>query len=800
MAIPWIQTTIYFPAQGQWRDVSAVVDLGTSLEITEAIEAPAETNSYVAPDIQLKLYEGTSSEFLLSWFDPIQPDDLNWTIEIKLENVPIFTGFILPTSLQIDTRERWAGFTAIGKAGLLARTSADVPSLQRPAFGGWQVLTAQGNAYRATITIQLESGASANVCDYGTDDVLSVDTGGGNAQEMTVVTVTGTGTAPPYPSFVLSVVGMEVVPAPGSLITLVTRYYRNIPLRDAVNALFVTAGLAAPTDPNYNVIPITNASSPFATTPVLTGLVGYPQAVIPNVYTNPRFHPIIGTTSGTYIQYDPPLGAWVPAPGYLQGQSSEPVDWSDHQTFIDMNYAVYGPRFEQIEVGSDYVYVFWDYRIVDAVAAPPYYRYGVAVSISIEPDSLGQWTSSTELWQESSGDGYTWGSRVTQAVAAGAITTTTNLHNEIGETVGISVIGSTTLSEKLLFTHPDGTSVTGYSTATVVTAGLGSYTTYGTWRGKVRPNGVFSLDTLRGATPTAHFFILNIGGTPTFNLDVGLPVGFQPQTLTYNDGDGWWYALAVSVERGVELLSYASNTLDPRPGYIPTQIEASGPSAASSFDLTCIRTPQLPAGSWPMVALVGGNVWWIAYSFSGLIPYLDFEGLSCADALAQLGVTVDAFYFVDAGLESHFRSRAAFSARTIATGTAIPSTRIDDDGCYLLRKAAIWYKTVKYVTVSNETDDAITGSAGLASFAGTEQSLDNASRFVTTTSFAQALAQNTLGYLGRKLALLDVEHDLDGRRYEIGRTFTTSDGTVYQILTAIIRPANGTVHLQGLEM
>lgn len=802
MAVPLIQTTIYFPSLGQTRDVSAVVDLGTAIEITEAIEAPAETNSYVAPDIQLKLWEGDASEFQLSWFDTMQPDDLNWTVTIRLDGVAIFTGFILPTSLQIETRERWAGFTAIGKAGLLARTSADTSTFKRPTSNGWTVVSAQGNAWRATVTITKTP--NQNSCQYVTDDVIGVDMGGGTTQELKIITVTGTGVTMPYPSFVLSVEGMSAPPPVGAAVTLLTPYYRNIRLDVAVAALFNAAGLAVPTAANYNVIPIALASSPFATRPSVIGLSGYAQSVIPNAFGNPRYHPVIGTTSGTYIQYNPPLDPWQVAPGYLAGQSSEPVDWTDDNNFTAMGFVLYGPRFEQAEVGSDYVYIFWHYWITTQSAVPPYYRFGLAVSISIEPNlATGEYTFSTALYKESSTDGVTWGSRTTQAVAAGAGTTVINLHNEIGQTVGIYSTGLRSSSGKLLFTHPNPASATFYTAATASLADLTGYAAVGTMRGKCRRDGIFAIDTLRDATPTLYRFVVNEFGVPTFTTTVGLPIGFQPQTLTYNDGDGYWYALAVSEEKGVELLSYSTSALAPRAGYIPTQVEASGPSLAGNLDLTCIRTPSPPTGAWPMIALVNGNVWWIAYSFTGLIPYFDTEGLSCAEALAQLGVTVDAFFWVDAGLDTHFRSRSAYSARTIDTGAGTGSTRIDDDGCYLMRRAAIWYKTIKYVTVQNERDDKITGTAGLVAFKDTEQALDNASRFVTTTSFAQALAQNTLGYLGRKLALLDVEHELDGRRFEIGRTFTASiDGVVktFQIVNAIIRPANVTVHVQGLEM
>jgi len=88
-------------------------------------------------------------------------------------------------------------------------------------------------------------------------------------------------------------------------------------------------------------------------------------------------------------------------------------------------------------------------------------------------------------------------------------------------------------------------------------------------------------------------------------------------------------------------------------------------------------------------------------------------------------------------------------------------------------------------------------------FRDTEQSLELTSRFVSTQSFATALAENVLSYLGRPLNVVDIEHELDGRRYEIGRTFTAYFNGIlktFQIVEATPRPVAGTVRVQGLEL
>jgi len=139
----------------------------------------------------------------------------------------------------------------------------------------------------------------------------------------------------------------------------------------------------------------------------------------------------------------------------------------------------------------------------------------------------------------------------------------------------------------------------------------------------------------------------------------------------------------------------------------------------------------------------------------------------------------------------------------VTSGTSETSTRLDDAGCLTFRRASIWYKSYKYVRVVNERDETIVGEAGDVAFRDTEQSLELTSRFVSTQSFATALAQNILSYLGRALKVVDIEHEFDGRRYEIGRTFTAYFNfvlTTFQIIEATPRPVAGTVRVQGLEL
>lgn len=808
MPIPNVKVELYLPGAG-WRDVSAACSLESSIEIAEAIEGPTETNAFVAPNVLLKLVADGSGVFTFDVFANLLPESTNYLVRISRDGVVFFYGFVLPNTLQFDDAERWASFTAVGIAGKLARTSAEnATSLKRATSSGWTVVRTVGNSWRAEVEIEKLSPQS--FCEYVTDDRLALDIGGGKTLEVKVVTVRGVGTSAPFDSFMLTVEGLDQLVGAGAAVTLLTPFRRNVDLRVIVDALLVAAGLNATTAGSFLVAPLAGAAAPFATTPDLTGLLGTPLAVIPNVYSNPRYHPVIGTTLGTFIQYDPPLGDWVQAPGYLQGQQSEPVDWTDTNTFATMGYALYGPRFEQYAVTptdpeSDYAYVSWYYHVASTSMPSPAVRFGIIVEVGNITAAMPDFPFAVSVARDTSTDGVTWTRSHTVSVLSG--TTKENLHTFIGDVVGISTTSalSSASRNRVLFTYPIGGErceyAIGYCSVTDLSGRV-------EWlvgpRGRCHMGSVWQIDSRYESEPKVVTLNLSEFGVPvSIRSTRTLPAGFQPNTLTYNPGDGYWYALASTNDAGVVLLSYESADCAPRAGYVPAQIEPPGGAVSSALDLTCVRTPTLPPGAWPMVALCNGTVWWIAYAFAGLIPYADVEGLSCGEAIAQLVTLLDAFAYVDRDNVSWVKSRSTTSSRSIITGTTGTSTRIDDGGCLKFRRASIWYKSYRFVRVENERDETVFGEAGDESFRDTEQALTLTSRFVTTQSFATALAQNLLSYLGRKLAAVDVEHEMDERRYEIGRWFTASiDGVVktFQVIEATPRPLLGTVRVQGLEM
>ena len=809
MAIPSVMTYLYRPGYG-WADVSACADIESSLEITDAIESPSETNVFVAPDVQLKLRAGRASagEFQLTWLDAMLPESTDYLVQIYASGVSVFLGFILPSTLQIVDAEEWASFTAAGMGATLARWSAENSALRR-VVDPWYVVSSAGNAWRATLVINRSLPQYG--CEFLTDDVISVALGGGKVDEVKVVSVAPGTTSMPTATFTVIVEGMQQPFAAGAEVNLVTVFVRNISLQAMVNALFVAAGLAAPAGANFGVTPITGAATQFATKPNMAGLLGYPQALSATVDPDAFEFPVVGTTSGTFVQTNPPLGAWIRDWNYWQGGSSNPVDWTDGTAttlFSSMNLMLYGPREEAYpytpsDPDSDQVYVKWRYWITSQSMTPPFIRFGLVIRVGNANASAPDFPYTVDLMRQQSGDGFTWTQTHIVTVASGS--TTANLHEEVWETCDVDVTGTRSSQSRVIFSYPLGGDPCDYAVGHASVSDLSGLVAEAKTgvRGRFQAGVLFQSDTRRGNEPVGRPYLVNETGVPvTWQTPIPIPRGFAPNTFTLNRGDNRWYALAVSEEAGVTLLSYESNRLAPRAGWDPPQIEPPGTSIYTALDLVAVRAGTL-SGPWPMVAKVGSNLWWVAYSFAGVIPYADIEGLSCGEALAQLASIVDGQFFVNAAQESHFLSRAITNGKSIATGTSSVSTRIDDDGCITIRRASIYYKSFRYVTVTNERDETITGSAGDANFTGSEQHLVVTNRFVTTVSMARALAEHLLSYLGRKLQALEVEHEADGRRYEIGRSFTAVRAGVlrsYQIIEATPRPTAKNVRVLALEL
>jgi len=806
MPAPYVGVYLQTPIPG-WTalPLSDYISLESAPEITEAIESPAESNMFVAPDVTLKVYDNPKTPTLIPLFEQITPTSLDWRLTIDCDGWQRFSGYILPNTVQIDDIERWVSFTAVGLAAKLAATSAETSALKRTVNAGWRVYAAPTPSYNAVIEIDNSAGARAS-CEIVSGDTVTLTTAGGATEDVLVQWVAPVGAASPYATFQIGVLRLEQSFAVGTPVTLATPYVRNVSLKYAVDQLYVAAGLSATTASTYLVAPISGSSEPFASVPSHVGLVGAPLAIAPNpsnIFGFDGTRAICGTSNAVYVQEDPPLGDWTYTAGDPVGANARPVDWSPQGSG---KYILYGPRFEVDVYAADtleYRFYGYDYRPVNRPATA--YRYVLAITVDnlAELSATFSWTA--QLRRERSTDLYTW---VADAGPWGATSggTTTNLHDELEETCGIDV----SVSQGVVYwTTPTGASgTTNYRLSSfVIASSTVTASVVAGRRGKVFcPEydvvGVFQRDTIRGNAPTAFFYQPTAAGGATLLSSSPIDAGFVGETIRRNLGDGYWYALSSSVGGGVQLLSFTSSQLATRTGWVPVQILAPN-SPGNSVGLAVIRSLSWVGGPFPMMVIAGNQLWWISFEFAGIIPYCDVEGLSCAEALAQLATLVDAFFYVDRLGTTWFRSRNVSSAKTIGTGRTITSARIDDSECLSLRRAGIWYKTVRHVTVTNEDDETITGSAGDPDFIGNEMAITITNRFVYPQSFALALAEHLYAYLGRALRAVDIEHVDDARNYSVGNGFDVLLGGVltrFQVIEGTHRLSASTVRVQGIEM
>ncbi len=803
MSAPGIMVQLI--VSGYWYNISDLIAIDSAPEITEAIEGPAEVNRFVAPDVSLKVNDDPQSPWLIPLFETITPTSTDWYVIANCDGWQRFTGYVLPNTVQIDDIERWVSFTAVGLAGKLAATSADLPALRRPTSTGWLTATATTASYNAIVTIEKLSGPQYS-CEFVTGDTISITTPGGDAEDVLVNWVAPVGDTAPYASFQVGVFQTQQQFAAGATVALVTPYVRNAALRTIVDALFVGAGLPATTAATYMVAPISGSTEPFASVPNQSGMIGAPLGIASNA--SPLFgvqqtQAVCGTSTAVYTQQDPPLGGWAHASGDPTGPAP-PIDWAPQGSGA---YLLYGKRVDMAYVAPDSMrYSFYAYDYRPASAPAPAYRYVLEITVDnlAELSATFNWTA--RVMREKSFVYYYWVPD-TGPYGASSGATTTNLHDEITETCGIEVSNAEGV---VYWTVPTGLSgptnyrvsslVLSSSTYTAIVEAGRRGTVFCPTYGVV---GIFHRDTLRGNVPTAYFYAPTAGGGLSLLSSAPISTDLVGETLRRNNGDGYWYALSSGAETGVKLLSFTSYDLGVRAGWTPPQILPPF-SPGDIVGLAVIRALSWSGtGPYPMLVIAGNQLWWISFDFAGIIPYADMTGFSCGDALAQLATLVDAFFYVDRLGVSWFKSRSVASGKTIATGRPIPSTRIDDGGCLSLRRSGIWFKACRYITVKNENDDTIVGVAGDPAFIGNELALEITNRFVYPQSFATALAEHLFAYLGGTITAVDAEHIDDARDYGIGNSFTASiAGTVktFQIIDSTHRPAAATIRVQGIEI
>ena len=175
--------------------------------------------------------------------------------------------------------------------------------------------------------------------------------------------------------------------------------------------------------------------------------------------------------------------------------------------------------------------------------------------------------------------------------------------------------------------------------------------------------------------------------------------------------------------------------------------------------------------------------------FAGVIPYADYEGKSCAEALADLAILTNALFWVDDDGQGHFVARDLYDA-----GAVLPL----DDGLDRLdmdrTEDPIWEETVPYVEVSGSGSEA---TAGVADFSSSGLSIS--SDLIPNEAFAQALADSYFDFYGRRRSFIEMNvRDPDGTIYQpLDRK--TLDGVRYLVYESDHNLAEDEVSLKLLE-
>lgn len=155
--------------------------------------------------------------------------------------------------------------------------------------------------------------------------------------------------------------------------------------------------------------------------------------------------------------------------------------------------------------------------------------------------------------------------------------------------------------------------------------------------------------------------------------------------------------------------------------------------------------------------------------YAGVVSYADFEGKSCAEALQDLAILVNATFWVDDDFQGHFVARDQVPAGDVPDLT-------ERDLITEQSEVQIWEETRQHAEVSGGGSTATSGDPNFAA-----DGLSIASELIPNEAYAQALADQYVEFYSRRRAMLPVgvidEEDLqllpmhrvlvDGRRWYV---------------------------------
>lgn len=771
----YIRVVLYGPSTS--ADISELVSSEDALVVTSRIEEPVVTNRFVASDLSVS---GRDSALLTatSILKTIRPESTNFrvTVEVDAPGTFVFSGTVIPGTVQFDETFRSFAFSAASDAIVLATTPAD-GVLVRDA-SGWAISSDVFERIQIPI-----SKAGATLCDFEASDVIRLSVGG-RTEDATVLSIIQRGS-----EWLLNVQPeLKQVYAIGTPVALVTKHRRHVPFREAVDALFVAAGLPATVGGDYSVTPVGDGSQTFATQPSYQGLSGTPRSVVASIdgfdFSLNQTQPAVGTGEKLFAQHGPPTSDWtlvnstsIPATEPNPTTGFEPVDWISQGTG---RYILNGPRKRVIRTSRTTIearYYCYDYS--SAFFLPPVARYVLFVS----------WNSDTRDWsidlrKQTTSDAFSWSAEVVVWAGSSGTTDTdmTPRFNDLScEFVAIE--GNVYFTD--LYDRADGQMghrisryvvFSGVVNTNVVnnplqdSRGILFVHTFATL-------GLYQLWRENGNLPRVRFFVVGIDFFEFSSLP--LPWDFQPYSVKPNAGrsPNTFNALSSSFENGTYLLTFDGATTLPAVQIGPPGVGPSDPDAlfyARRDDLCVVRDLTRPAGSgipWPMMAIFGNRLYWVDFVATTVLAYADFDGLTCGDALAQLATLVAGSFHADPYRRTFFKTRAVNGLRSIGGGDVA-----DDARCLTFLSSPVSKSAYLYVRIVYEHDERVFGAAGDARYAGSSLALELKTRFASSASFCTSVARKLLAFFGANLATSVVEHEIDGRLYDLDVTYLGTVG------------------------
>jgi hypothetical protein len=832
------------------NDITTYLSQETGATLTSVIEKATDLCNFTAPEVSLKGYD--RSNVIKNIFSGMGPTSTNWPVQIigkVLGNQDVtFWGFVNPATLVFNQVEGSFGFSVLGLGRYLATTAANSLFLRTGPpnnyYDGKWSLTQPASPL--SNVIRVVGVGSPPLCDFMTGDTIQLTglatwvagTKPSGTDQFSVLSVVPDPAGSNWFDLYLSGLPSNVVAA-GTIVLLLTLYQRNLSLKSVVTQLFQAAGFSS-VGSNFQVGALPNLGQMFLTPVNQSGITGSVQGVAPAPLLNVPIG--VGTASGVFIAQDVSNG-FTKVSG-LPG-NVPPDDVTNFAAVISSGTLYMGGAQRSITRSGTfrngnlnwtvilYAYDYWSYIQTNQAT-----RYRLTVTWSgDQPTPPYNYTTLLEKQVGAIGNGFSgWGTATT--IWSGEASTTSSRFGAgtgfyIENLLGLAVDPRT---GNVFFTDfTNGGTVGGPITMNLSTVTAGGVLTRNIASGVNGPIVVmcptsaytflqiFQVDGFLGQGGQILTYVPG-NGSATLQGQTPIPPWTVGTTLRFNGGDGFYYALAVDPTQGIIVLKFqiqANGTLAPQtPQTLGTDLIS---SAFGGCQLMVMQNQG--AGTWPMVANLGGTLYYLGFQGSGLIAYADMGGapqpvsgtsapqvsssaLSVGDALAELAVYAAAVFYLD-----QTGSKWTFRTRSIPSGVPIgPNDQIDHIGTMTgLTTQPVFAQWIGYVSVQNENDDSIFGDtsdvAGSSAFANAiDQSLalNLQSRFVNTSTLAKAIAHSLYNYLGAQKRWIEVIVYRDGVTvYEVGRTFHCNvDGVnrMFQIMETQVAVFGIQVKLTAMEL